>query len=121
MKHNFLIFCVAALALTACTQQPIREAYPSMTPYDDETVYSIDRQKDGFTVNVVFSKHQFQPDMNALMTLCKNKLMNIAHEQAAKQRKKTKPFNEQRIKLDTNRNMMNGMSTCTASMPAEWK
>lgn len=123
MKNRIFIAVFAAVTAVVATgcAQPIREAHPDKTAYDADTVYSIDQRTDGFTASIVFSKHQFQPDMAALMTMCKNKITNVALDHADKQRRKTKPINEQRIKMDTNRNIMNGMSTCTASMPVEWK
>lgn len=119
-KSYFAAAAIASILASGCAQ-PIREAYPSMTPYDAETVYSIEPREGGFTLSAVFAQHQFKPDMSALITMCKSRLGNIALDHADKQRKKTKPLDDQRIKLSTDRNIMNGISTCKASVPVEWK
>jgi hypothetical protein len=88
--------------------------------YDKFTEYKVDSADGGFTITVIYSQYQYSPDLAAIATACKSALTALAYDIAEKQGKKLEPINEQRIRLATERNLTNGVTSCVATTPAQF-
>ena len=92
-----------------------------MVPYDKDTEYAVTSLPEGFSIAINYSRYQFVPESSAVATACKSALTSIAYEQADKQGRKINPLNEQRIRISMGRNGLSGITSCSASVVAEWQ
>lgn len=117
IKPLLLICCIA---LSACAHAS-KFTSESMQSYDSNTEYRIDPADAGFTINIYYAKYQALPESNATLASCKSMLTSIAYEYAERQGRKLKPINEQRMKISYGRNMLSGVSSCSATVQAEYQ
>ena len=118
MKNIALL--MTALALAGCTTPAIQTDMP-MTQLDKNTQYAVVDRPDGFDLTVAYSRYQFIPESEAVSTACKAALTSTAWDIAKKRGKEIVPLNEQRIKISMGRNGLAGITSCSASVPVEWK
>lgn len=107
-------------ALTACTY-PNSYSQQPMEELDRNSDYSVVENPKGFAITVQHSRYQFIPETDALLQSCKSALLSSAYEYAEGKGREIKPINEQRVKISTGRNGLSGMTSCTASVPVEYK
>lgn len=110
---------LCAIALVGCAT-PMTYTNASFTPYDKDTEYAVEEKPDGFDITVNYSRYQFVPESSAVALACKSALTNIAYETAEKRKRKIAPINDQQIKISTGRNLINGVTTCSANTSAKW-
>jgi hypothetical protein len=111
---------VAIPFLTAC----VTAAPHSGGPYirlDNDTEYSIEERPVGFRVSVKHSRYQFFPDAAEVRHSCRTTVSSLAHDIAAKRGRRIRPLTEDRIRVDTARNILNGVSSCSASATVEYE
>ncbi len=107
-------------ALFGCAA-PTKMTDMPMVPYDKDTEYAVTSLPEGFSIAINYSRYQFVPESSAVATACKSALTSIAYEQADKQGRKINPLNEQRIRISMGRNGLSGITSCSASVVAEWQ
>lgn len=105
--------------MTACTQANVTSA--RMTEYDENTKYLIEPNATGFRITVDYSRYQFIPESDALLTACRSALTSIAYEVARTQQKAIDTINEQEIRLSSGRNGLTGLTTCQATVPVHYQ
>lgn len=118
MKKYHLAFAILTVALTGCTTPTQYSA--GLKPLDRTTDYSVVEGKNGFTITVEYDRYQFIPETQALIEGCKSALFNAAYDHAESRGRHIKPINEQRVRLSTGRNGLTGMTSCSASVRAEY-
>jgi len=119
MKNMMLVILIS-LGLISCTT-PLRYTDKPLHPYDRDTQYRIDDVSNGFVITIYYSRFQFYPELSALALACKSALTSIAYEHAQKRNRNIKPINEQMIKLSTGRNIAAGVTSCSATVQAQYQ
>lgn len=114
----FAGFAVAS-SVSGCAT-PVSYSSAPLTRYDKDTEYSYEATPSGFTLAIYYSRYQFIPESDAVSSACRSALTAIAHELAERQGRKIKQINEQRIRVSLGRNGVGGITSCSASAPAEW-
>ncbi len=99
----------------------MRYTHRPMQTYDRNTEYGIEEHEGGFTLTVYYRRYQFWPQSDSIVMACKSNLTSIAYEVAEGKGKKIKPINEQRIKLSTGRNILTGITSCSATVPVDYE
>jgi hypothetical protein len=107
------------ILLSACAT-PVSHTNIPLSTYDKDTEYGIEERSNGFTVTVYYSRYQFIPESDALVSACKSALTNVAYDHAESIGKKIQNINEQRIRLSMGRNGLSGITSCSASAPVEF-
>lgn len=110
---------VAMLALAGCST-PVQYTDKPMAQLNKDTTYRVDDRPGGFTVTVSYSSYTFMAEPAAIASTCKQTLTSLAHDLAEKQGRRIKPIDEQRIKISTGYNGITGVTSCSASAPADW-
>jgi uncharacterized lipoprotein len=118
MKKVVLLTIV--LNLAGCATPEIYTETP-MIQLDKNTQYAVVERPDGFDLTVAYSRYQFIPESAAVATACRAALTSTAWEIAKKRGKEIQPVNEQRIKISMGRNGLAGITSCSATVPVEWK
>jgi hypothetical protein len=115
------IGAIAIMALAAgCTQPLNAESEPLMSQYNRDTKYKTTPNEGGFELSIYYSRYQFIPESSAVALACRQALMQISHEVAARQGRRLLPINEQRMSVSLGRNGLTGITSCTASVPVEY-
>lgn len=114
------ILVIAMLGLSACTYANTYSEQP-MKALDRNSEYSVVDNPKGFTITVQYARYQMIPETQAVVEACKSALLSSAYDYAEGKGRKIQAINEQRIKLSTGRNGLSGMTSCSASVPAEYK
>jgi len=117
---RLLILGFLVLSLTGCATA-VKQSNAPMSQYDKNTKYAVEPRPDGFTISVYYSRYQFVPESDAVATACKQALTSIAHDHASKAGREIEQINEQAIRLSMGRNGLSGITSCSASAPANWK
>jgi hypothetical protein len=120
MKGIALVLLLLLAGGSGCAT-PMKYGDKPLEVYDRDTRYRIDEKEGGFMVTVFYSRYQFIPESTAVATACKSSLTAIAHEFADSRRKKIKPVDEQRIRISMGRNGFTGITSCSATVPVEFK
>lgn len=116
-----IIFICSMLLLTSACATPVPYSSRPYEPYDKDTQYNVEETGKGFVVNIIYERWQVISEALALTTACKSHLLSIAYEHADKRGKKIHPVNEQRVKLSVGRNILTGVSSCSATVQAEYQ
>ena len=119
MRIITLISSISILLASCAT--PVSYSNAPLATYDKDTEYSVDQRDNGFAVTVYYSRYQLIPESSAVATACKSSLTSIAWEIAGKQNKKIEPINEQQIKISMGRNGVSGITSCSATVFAQWQ
>lgn len=106
--------------LASCTA-PSNYSKVPMKALDQNTNYSVVDTEDGFTISINYSRYQFIPETSAHVETCKSAVMSAAYDYADSIDKDIETINEQRIKISTGRNALLGMTSCSASVPVEYR
>lgn len=117
---KFTILMTLSLLLAGCAT-PVSHTNVSLSTYDKDTEYGIEKRDDGFGVTVYYSRYQFIPESDAVATACKSQLTAIAWEHSDKTGKEIQPVNEQRIRISMGRNGLSGITSCQANAVVKWK
>lgn len=120
MRTRIFIALLAVSALHGCAT-PVKQTNAAMKEYDKDTDYVVTKNANGFDISVDYNRYQFIPESDAVAMACKSALTSIAHEEAKKIGKTIKPINEQTIKISMGRNGVTGITSCSASVSAEWQ
>lgn len=112
---------IIALAMLAGCATPVSYTNAPFTTYDRDTEFAIEEKSDGFDITVNYSRYQFIPESTVVALACKSALTTIAYEAAEKRKRKIAPINDQQIKISTGRNLINGVTTCSANTSAKWE
>ena len=118
--RSVIIATLISMLLAACAT-PMQYTGAQMTNYDRDTEYAVEPRPDGFAITISYSRYQFIPESSAVAGACKSALTAIAHEHAEKQGRKVEPIDEQRIRISTGRNIVTGITSCSASAIAVWQ
>lgn len=110
-----LIGAVAlALTLGACGPG-------ELVPYDANTKYRVDNAASGFTLTIDYSRRHFIPEPEAVTEACRNALVTVAQDVAAKRGRAIRPIGEQQIATRLGRNEHSNVSFCTATAAVVWQ
>jgi hypothetical protein len=112
---------ILMLAVLAACTYPNSYSQRPMNELDRNSDYNVVDNPKGFTITVQHSRYQFIPETDALLQSCKSALLASAYEYAEGKGRQIKPVNEQRIRISTGRNGLSGMTSCSASVPVEYK
>ena len=91
------------------------------TKLDKDTEYSIEERPAGFRISVIHSRYQFIPDASEVRHACRTTVSSLAYDVAARRGRRIRPLSEDRIRVDTARNILNGVSSCSAGATAEYE
>jgi hypothetical protein len=108
------------LALGACTT-PADVSRPLDAGKGNDAKIKIADTKNGFTVDVRYSRYQFIPESSALLEACRSIVTARAFEEASNRGREIEPINEQSIRISTGRNGLLGLTSCRAFAEARWK
>lgn len=114
-----ILIVMMACVVGGCSN-PQRFATGPMTKWDDDNRYHVEPKPGGFLLTVYSSDYQFFPSPGALVATTKSNITAIAHELAAREGKRIKPIDEQKIKISTGRNGWSGSTKCSAQVPVEY-
>jgi hypothetical protein len=103
-----------SLALAGCGSA-------DLVPYDQNTKYRPDNTPSGFTLTVDYTRRHFAPEMEAVREACRNALVTIAQDVAAKRGRRIRPIEEQQIATTVGRNEHSNITFCTATAPVAWQ
>ncbi|MFS1422292.1 hypothetical protein [Shewanella sp. 10N.286.48.B5] len=117
---KFTILITLSLLLLGCAT-PVSHTNISLSTYDKDTEYGVEKRDDGFGITVYYSRYQFIPESDAVATACKSQLTAIAWEHSDKTGKEIQPVNEQRIRISMGRNGFSGITSCQANAVVKWK
>jgi hypothetical protein len=90
-------------------------------PYDQNTKYRVDNTSPGFTLTVDYTRRVFVPEMEAVREACRNALVTVAEDVAAKRGRRIRPIEEQQIATKLGRNEHSNITFCTATAPVTWQ
>mgnify|MGYP005751445063 CR=1 FL=1 len=116
-----VFFVFLTFMLMAGCATPVSHTNVSLSTYDKDTEYNIDKRDDGFAITVFYSRYQFVPESSALATACKSQLTAIAWEHADNVGREIEQINEQRIRVSMGRNGLTGITSCQANAIVKWK
>ncbi len=119
MKALLLVLVAVAVTLTGCAT-PVGYTNEPMARYDKDTEYRVDDRPNGFTLTIYYSRYQFIPESDAVAVACRQALTALAHEIAEKRGRQIKPIDTQRIRMSFGRNGVTGITSCSATAPADW-
>jgi len=111
---------IALSFLLAACATPAKYTDQPMQTFDRDTDYRVDERPNGFTVTIYYSRYQFIPESDAVAAACRQALTAVAHDIAENRGKKIQPINEQRIRLSFGRNGFTGITSCSATAPADF-
>jgi hypothetical protein len=116
MNHRLtlLLICIAAFSCGCAT--PVGYTEKPLARADKDTSYRVDEHSDGFTLTVFYSRYQFIPESDAVVSAGKSALLNTAYDVAEARGKKIQPINEQRIKMSMGRNGLSGITSWTGTV-----
>lgn len=123
MKHitKVSIGLLGALSIAACTPPVIRmPETPGMQAFDQETEYVVTPSANGFGIKLRHAKVQYAPETGVVIAKCKDAALAIAHQYAEQQHRRIKAVSAERVTYTTDRDMMNGITSCTANLSVEW-
>jgi hypothetical protein len=111
------IFIIVSIVffLNSCTTANVTSV--RMIDYDDNTKYLVEPIGNGFRLTVDYSRYQFIPESEALLTACRSALTSIAYEVARTQSETIQTINEQEIRISSGRNGLTGLTSCQATVP----
>lgn len=92
-----------------------------MSTYDISTEYAADYASDGFTLLVHHRNQQFTMLRSTAAAECKTAAQNVAKSLADRWNKKLAPMDESRFELNTSRNWLGKMTTCSVKVPVVWE
>ncbi|CAN5678741.1 hypothetical protein BH10PSE6_BH10PSE6_45250 [soil metagenome] len=92
-----------------------------LVPYDQNTKYRVDNTPPGFTLTVDYTRRHFVPEMEAVREACRNALVTVAQDVAAKRGRRIRPIEEQQIATKLGRNEHSNITFCTATAPVTWQ
>jgi len=118
LSNRTALVLAASLAIAACTR-PADVSGP-VTASDKNAKVAIKPTASGFTVDVRYSRYQFVPESNALITACRSIVIARANEEAARAKREIDPVAEQAIRVSTGRNILSGRTSCRAFTEARW-
>ncbi len=112
---------VLVLAVAAgCAGQTSHSSGP-YTELDKDTEYRIDERPGGFRVAVNRSRYQWFPDAAEMRHACRTTVTSLAYDSASQRGRRIRPIPEDRIRVDTARNILTGVSFCAASATVEYE
>lgn len=116
-KHTVLIglFALAACTTAADVSKPLAEGK------GNDAKIKVADTATGFSVDVRYSRYQFIPETEAVLTACRSIATARAYEEAKKRGREIQPINEQTIRVSAGRNGIVGLTTCRAFAEAQWK
>jgi len=120
-RFLYLVSLGPALALGAGCAAPTSHSAGSYTALDKNTEYRIDERPGGFRVSVNRSRYQWFPDISEMRHACVSTVTSIAHDTAAQRGRRLRRIAEDRIRVDTGRNILTGVSFCAASATVEYE
>jgi hypothetical protein len=92
----------------------------SLTGFDRGEYHVLREHAGGFTLGVLYSRHQFHPDTAAVTSACRQMLTKIARELAEVRDRRIKPIDESRIKLSVRRDSSKNVTSCAVMVPVEF-
>jgi len=113
---------VAAIiaGLVGCAT-PARHSGAPYRQLDKDTEYSVEDRPNGFRLSVTHSRHQFWPELSKVERACRTTVISVAHDIAVQRGRRIRPIPEERVRVDTGRNIWTGVSFCSASATAEYE
>lgn len=111
---------VILVGLVSACATPVTYTDRPLQRFDKDTEYAVEGRTGGFTVTVYYSRYQFIPESDAVAVACKQALTAVAHDVAEGRGKKIQQINEQRIRISMGRNGVTGVTSCSATAPAEY-
>ena len=115
-----LIPALLLASLSACTT-PADVTKPLSTASDKNAEFTLNDTPSGFAIEARYSRYQFVPETDALLTACRSIVMARADEEAKRRSREIEPIAEQDIRVSTGRNIINGRTSCRAFVEARWK
>jgi hypothetical protein len=114
------LLAVTVLALMAACAAPVTDAGDPFTGFDRGEYRILREHARGFTLAVVYSRHQFHPDTAAVTAACRHMLTTIAGEVADLRGSRIKPLDQSLIKLSVRRNSSRNVTSCLGTVPVEF-
>jgi hypothetical protein len=105
--------------LTGCAP-PATDRDAPLTGFDRGEYHVLREHAGGFTLGVLYSRHQFHPDTAAVTSACRQMLTKIAGELAEVRDRRIKPIDESRVKLSVRRDSSKNITTCAVMVPVEF-
>ena len=121
MRRVTLGTLALALAFTSGCAVPASHSSGPYTALDRNTEYRIDERPGGFRVSVNCSRYQWFPDISEMRHACVSTVTSVAYDTAAQRRRRLRRIAEDRIRVDTGRNILTGVSFCAASATVEYE
>ena len=117
---RLMIFALlVGVTICGCTT-PVSYTEKPLHRYDQNTTYRVEDHLDGFSITMFYSRYQFVPESDTVLSVCKSNLTSLAYE-IADQKNRTIPLvNEQRIKVSMGRNGITGITSCSANLKIEY-
>ena len=113
--------CALPPALAACTT-PADVTRPLTAERADKNArFTLHDTPAGFTVELRYSRYQFVPELDALLTACRSLVTARAFDEAKARGREIEPINDQAVRVSTGRNIVNARSACRAFAEARWK
>jgi hypothetical protein len=110
-----------ALTFAAGCAMPASHSPGQYTALDKDTEYRVDERPGGFRVAVNRSRYQSFPDFSEMRHSCVSSVTSVAHDTAARRGRRLRRIPEDRIRVDTGRNIVTGVSFCSASATVEYE
>lgn len=120
LRRQFFDSALVALLVASCSA-PVNFASGPYRALDEDTQYHVADRPGGFVISVEYSRYQFIPSATALIEACRSALTSAAYQVAEQRGRRIAPINEQRIRVDTGRNIVTAVSSCTATVPVEYQ
>ena len=118
MKH--IIPLLILLGVSACTT-PADVTQPLSNASDKNADFKVSDTPSGLAVELRYSRYQFVPETDALLTACRSMLTARVYEEAKSRNRAIEPIDDQQIRVSTGRNIIKGRTSCRAFVEARWK
>lgn len=113
-----VLLCLAAVLASCATSQ--RQPTATTRPKDGNAEYVVLPYVTGFTVVVSYARAQCIPESTVVAAVCKSTGTALAYAHAEKQRKPIRPLGEQDVHLSLDPDSLAGITSCMATVAAEW-
>lgn len=108
------------VAVSACTT-PADVTQPLSNASDKNAEFKVNDTASGLAVELRYSRYQFVPETDALLTACRSMLTARTYEEAKNRNRTIEPIDDQQIRVSTGRNIIKGRTSCRAFVEARWK
>ncbi len=117
---NGAFLVASAVCIFAACASPDTVIKRALSPFDNDTEYSIEENDSGFSITVYYSRFEIVESTDVAKA-CKQQLAAVATTYARDKQREIEPISEQQIKTSMDRTRLKGRTSCQADAVVSWK